>query len=59
MNNSLLMTRPHPLGDTKLDIRRKTMLVGETRLHWHDYYEMEIIVSGKDLHCLNGQEYEL
>jgi len=59
MNNSLLMTRPHPLGDTKLDIRRKTMLVGETRLHWHDYYEMEIIVSGKALHCLNGQEYEL
>lgn len=59
MNNSLLMTRHHPLGKTKLDIRRKTMLVGETRIHWHDYYEMEIIVSGKAVHCLNGQEYEL
>jgi AraC-like DNA-binding protein len=28
-------------------------------LHWHEFYEMEFIISGEGLHTLNGVEYHL
>lgn len=28
-------------------------------LHWHDYFEIEIVMDGEGIHCLNGKEYPL
>lgn len=28
-------------------------------LHWHDYYELELIVGGKGTHVFNGERYSL
>ena len=28
-------------------------------LHWHDYYELELIIKGSGTHCLNGESYPL
>lgn len=31
----------------------------ESGLHWHEFYEMEIILGGEGVHFLNGREYIL
>ena len=40
---------------------RATLSVAKNNvsLHSHDYYEVEIIVSGKAIHYLNGERYEI
>ncbi len=55
-----LMNLDRPLGVTGLSIVRKVLKKGyEARVHWHNYFEIEIIVSGKGTHILNGQKYEV
>ena len=49
-----------PLGKTNLEIMRRTLKAGRTiPVHWHDYCELEIILSGKASHVINGAEYTL
>ncbi len=31
----------------------------DTPMHTHDYYEMELILSGKAIHTINGKSYEI
>lgn len=33
--------------------------VSEVKLHWHDYFEIEVITEGNGVHLLNGREYPL
>ncbi len=30
-----------------------------TRLHWHNYFELEIILNGSGIHNLNGSQYQI
>lgn len=30
-----------------------------TKLHWHDFFELEIVLEGNGLHTLNGEQYEI
>lgn len=39
-------------------INAKTCWVPSVPLHWHDFYEIELIVSGNGTHKINGAEYE-
>ncbi len=40
-------------------IRRSIPSKSISRIHWHNYYELEILVSGKMRQCINGREYEM
>jgi len=42
----------------RISVRRKARSKG-TRMHMHDYYEIEIIVGGSGKHNLNGYMYQL
>lgn len=35
---------------------QKTLM--KTPMHWHDYFELEICLSGKGVTCINGKNYE-
>ncbi len=60
MDKKLLMNLEAPLGKTNLEIIRRKLYAGRTiPVHWHDYCELEIILSGKAIHVMNGTEYEL
>ncbi len=60
MNSKPLMNLDRPLGITGVSIVRKVLKKGyEARVHWHNYFEIEIIVSGKGIHILNGHKYEV
>lgn len=41
-----------------ISVRRKTGIKG-TRMHMHEYFEIEIIVGGKGQNTLNGEMYSL
>ena len=57
MPKPLLVKKTFEINDT-LYIRRR-VLQAASRLHWHDFYEIEIIVSGRGACVINGIEYEL
>ena len=60
MHSKQLMSLDRPLGATGLSVLRKVLKKGyEARVHWHNYFEIEIILSGKGTHILNGQKYEV
>lgn len=44
--------------ETGIRINRR-ILPEPTDLHWHEFFEMEFIISGKGVHLFNGVEYEL
>ena len=57
MSKPLLVKKTFEINDT-LYIRRR-VLQAASRLHWHDFYEIEIIVSGAGSCEINGNKYEL
>lgn len=43
--------------DVKLSVCSKK--IGSYPLHWHDFFEIEIVTAGRGTHILNGKEYGL
>lgn len=46
------------LGDIHLAAEEKT-LRSDYRIHWHSYFELEIVISGEAEHTLNDEKYEI
>ncbi len=44
--------------DIKFPIQARRSEHGSIELHWHTYFEVELIVSGEPTHIINGQLYE-
>lgn len=44
---------------SKSDIKVMHRKANKCPLHWHDYFEFEIITAGHGIHILNGKEYEI
>ena len=40
--------------DINLPIRAREDVYGPVPLHWHSYYEVELITDGEPLHLING-----
>ena len=38
--------------------RAKMYEIGSVDVHWHDFYEIELVLSGKGTHLINNTEYE-
>ena len=36
----------------------ETVVTGKFKLHWHEFYEIEYVVSGEGVNIINGKEYE-
>ena len=57
MDTRLLMNFEKIENPGSISVIRRTMHNSHlTRIHWHNYYEMEIIVSGSILHHVNGRD---
>ena len=39
-------------------VRAKTYEINSVDVHWHDFYEIELVLSGKGTHIVNNTEYE-
>lgn len=37
----------------------ETVVTGKFKLHWHEFYEIEYVVSGEGVNIINGKEYEM
>ena len=37
----------------------KRSICSSYRQHWHDYFEIEVVLDGEGTHCLNGTEYSI
>ena len=64
MNESGYTTRMVTLNQsTQLQISRMTLDLSTPRysqtMHWHDFFELEMVVSGRALHLLNGTTYPI
>lgn len=54
-----VLVRPdHEFAKGNIEVRRKHFADG-TNLHWHDYYEMEIITGGSGFYYINGVKFPL
>ena len=40
-------------------VARQSPFKGRTTLHWHDFYEMEIVLGGGGKYYVNGEEYPM
>lgn len=62
MNNkfiaSVKLTNDYLLCKGKYRVSNKR-IDSDYILHWHEYFELELILSGKAYHILNGKTYEL
>ena len=38
-------------------VRAKRYEIGSVGVHWHDFYEIELVLSGKGTHIINNTEY--
>ena len=53
-------SKDFPLSIDFRSYNKKEMeLTEESKLHWHDYFEIEILVSGKCLHVLNNRNLQI
>lgn len=60
MDTRLLMNFEEISASANIEIYRRTIPTGHyTKVHWHNYYEMEIILSGKGTHTLNNANYSM
>ena len=55
----ILVHSDHEFQNGNLEIRKKKKFGDGTNLHWHDFYELEIITGGEGLYYINGVEYPL
>lgn len=54
--NSKAELMSHPAKDYRA--KSKKYVINSTKLHWHDFYELELVVNGSGVHIINGNEYE-
>ena len=54
----VLVSRRRSNGREDLDVAFQRVPNG-SNLHWHDHYELEIVVSGNGTYSVNGEEYPL
>ncbi len=64
MKNSDYGVRMVKLSDShRFTIHKNTVDLSQEKytktVHWHDFYELEMILSGNAIHCLNGQNMRL
>jgi AraC-type DNA-binding domain-containing proteins len=57
-SNINFLTRDYISNNYNLAIKRKTMHNEISYLHWHEFFEIEIILSGECRQSLNGINYE-
>lgn len=55
----VLVHSDHEFQNGDLAIRKEKKLGDGTNLHWHDFYELEIITGGSGFYYINGVEYPL
>ncbi len=54
-----ILVRPdHEFSQGNVEVRQRHFKDG-TNLHWHDYYEMEIITGGSGFYYINGAKFPL
>lgn len=58
--NERRLRREEYIGkDRHLNAKRHTVSPAGKGRHWHNYYELEIIVEGSGVHILNGEAYPI
>lgn len=57
-NTPILVKRKQGKGFEELSISERDISFG-TNLHWHDHYEMEIVLKGSGSYLVNGMQYPL
>ncbi len=58
MNGKMLMNIGEQLKDKDIITEKRHFALGDGAVpHWHDYFEFEIILSGKAEHIYNGEKY--
>jgi len=57
-NTPILVRRETGKGFEELSISERNIAFG-TNLHWHDHYEMEIVLKGSGSYSVNGMQYPL
>lgn len=57
-NTPVLVRRQPVQGSEDIDISRRSITFS-TALHWHDHYEMEIVLEGSGSYSVNGVQYPL
>ena len=55
----VLVHSDHDFQNGNLEIRRNKNIGDESTLHWHDFYELEVITGGEGVYYINGVEYPL
>ena len=55
----VLVRSDHEFQNGNLEIRKKKKFPDGTDLHWHDFYELEVITGGEGLYYINGVEHPL
>ena len=55
----ILVHSDHEFQNGDLEIRKNKKIEDSSGLHWHDFYELEIITSGEGFYYINGVEYPL
>lgn len=55
-----ILVRPlNNFSGDDIEVRYKPNYVGSSCLHWHDFYEMEVVVGGEGDYLINGRTYPL
>ena len=55
-----LINEPEGIYEHESGVRiNRRRLPEVTDLHWHDYFELELVLSGRGIHQFNGMEYPL
>ncbi len=57
-NTPILLRRREEYRNENLDISMRRIAT-DTTLHWHDHYEMEIVLAGNGTYSVNGVQYPL
>lgn len=55
----VLIRSDHEFQNGDLEIRKKKKFGEGTDLHWHDFYELELITGGEGIYYINGVEHPL
>ena len=55
----VLVRSDHEFQNGDLEIRKENKIGDRSNLHWHDFYELEIITGGSGFYYINGVEYPL